>query len=158
MCVKVIFLDIDGVLNPDNNYQREFLAGRKTTDVIRLDLICLGWLKKLVDHTGAKIVLSSSWRCTNDLGKTWSNLTVQLNTVGLGIYDRTPVTCAKSRGEEILSWLTSHKANVTSFVILDDDYDDIDDLYPRLVLCPFLTGFRENEFAKAIQILNKKRY
>lgn len=48
---KVIFLDIDGVLNDENNttpnYVNEQMVQR---------------LKKIIDATGAEVILSSSWR------------------------------------------------------------------------------------------------
>ena len=50
--MKVIFLDIDGVLNSD--------ASLMVDDRVEGDLILN--LKYIVDKTDAKIILSSSWR------------------------------------------------------------------------------------------------
>ena len=55
MSRKVIFLDIDGVLNCGRTPNP-----RKFPYVV--DTRLLSRLKKLLDRTGAKIVLSSSWR------------------------------------------------------------------------------------------------
>jgi HAD domain in Swiss Army Knife RNA repair proteins len=53
--MKVIFLDIDGVLNC-----------KKTPNPRRLPYIVdrrlLSRFKRLIDRTGAKVVLSSTWR------------------------------------------------------------------------------------------------
>jgi len=54
--LKIIFLDIDGVLN-SLKYDRNRTVKQGNIDETRLPL-----LKKLVDETGALIVLSSSWR------------------------------------------------------------------------------------------------
>ncbi len=51
-CEKVIFLDIDGVLNTDTRHDPE---GCVDEDKVQC-------LKQIVDATGAQIVLSSSWR------------------------------------------------------------------------------------------------
>lgn len=55
--MKVIFLDIDGVLN-SRTYDRKRNWNEQTDiDETRLPLI-----KEIVDATDAKIVLSSTWR------------------------------------------------------------------------------------------------
>ena len=51
--MKLIFLDVDGVLNRDTTEQH-------------FEDDCLGALKYLVDKTGARIVLSSTWRYTEE--------------------------------------------------------------------------------------------
>lgn len=58
--MKVIFLDVDGVLNNVNTFikkQKEFKAGRK---FLELDDNNINNLKTIVDATDAKIVLSST--------------------------------------------------------------------------------------------------
>ena len=71
--IKVIFLDIDGVLN-SLAYDR----GRKENDG-NIDETRLPLIKQIVDETQAKIVLSSSWRthwnkdfhCATPLARIW---------------------------------------------------------------------------------------
>ena len=53
--MKVIYLDIDGVLN--STFTTERLEG-----VVGIDDELLSNLKSIVDYTGAKIVLISSWK------------------------------------------------------------------------------------------------
>ena len=59
--MKIIFLDVDGVLNSDKyiNY-----TSKKNIDGIKadIDVKTIELLKKALDITGAKIVLSSSWK------------------------------------------------------------------------------------------------
>ena len=61
--MKVIFLDIDGVLNSDEYFDRiknlEITGIEEQIDIKKVEL-----LKKAIDETGAKVVLSSSWRYT----------------------------------------------------------------------------------------------
>ena len=89
--MKVIFLDVDGVL-----IHNESLDGIN----LHIDEENVKTLKEIVDKTDAKIVLSSSWRkeYNNDLpGKRnrYKVLENILNRNGLEIYDRTPVIKGK---------------------------------------------------------------
>ena len=63
--MKVIFLDVDGVLNSDeyiDRAQKQEIQGiERHIDVEKIKL-----LKKAIDETGAKVVLSSSWRFTKN--------------------------------------------------------------------------------------------
>ena len=79
-------------------------------------------LKQAVIQTGAKVVLSSSWRHTKN-GEQLKELLAKFE-----IYtDRTPYLQNK-RGIEIKQWLINNE-NIEDFVILDDEifdtYDDI---------------------------------
>lgn len=111
--MKVIFLDVDGVLNSD-----EYLDSTKKADVQgiqrHIDVSKIRLLKKAIDETGAKVVLTSSWRLTNDLGslrELFANYSIYL--------DKTPFI-DNQRGVEIRKWLAT-KQNVDDFVILDDE-------------------------------------
>jgi hypothetical protein len=111
--MKVIFLDIDGVLNCDktpNPRKFPYIVDRKL----------LARFKKLVDRTGAKVVLSSTWRC-DPVGlfaaKHW----------GVPFIDVCPDRPRSPRRREITSWLADHP-RVTRFVVIDDEDDELDDL------------------------------
>ena len=54
--MKALFLDFDGVLNTEK-YLALYGAEGVVIDPARLEL-----LKEIIDATGAKIVLSTSWR------------------------------------------------------------------------------------------------
>lgn len=116
--MKIIFLDIDGVLN-STQYDRMRTNKQGNIDETRLPL-----LKQLVDETKAQIVLSSSWR------KHWEQEAALCDKVGqelnevfakhdLCIYDKTPVSVNNDRAEEIRTWLKEHNST-EQFVILDD--------------------------------------
>ena len=111
--MKVIFLDIDGVLNCDktpNPRKFPYIVDRKL----------LARFKKLVDRTGAKVVLSSTWRC-DPVGlfaaKHW----------GVPFIDVCPDRPRSPRRREITSWLADHP-RVTRFAVIDDEDDELDDL------------------------------
>lgn len=58
--MKVIFLDIDGVLNSNDWYVKtRGIGGYNGGDV---DPKCIELINDLIDATGAKIIMSSSWR------------------------------------------------------------------------------------------------
>ena len=108
---KVIFLDVDGVLN-------------KAFDVDPMNQIEADkaqFLKQIVDRTGAKIVVSSSWKYHQFM---LDILTKELDKFGLEIYDKTPnLNGLKDRHIEILEWLKSHFKDPESeckYVVLDD--------------------------------------
>ena len=121
--MKVLFLDVDGVLNNEKffvtqtvNYEKDFL-GVNMTD---LDLNCLKRLARIVKETGCKIVVSSVWRMGSD---SLSALQEQLDLVGVEVYSTTPVKFGDAaRSVEINMWLDKQE-QVTRFAILDDDAD-----------------------------------
>ena len=111
--MKVIFLDIDGVLNCDktpNPRKFPYIVDRKL----------LKRFTGLLERTKAKVVLSSSWRC-DPVGllaaKHW----------GVPFIDVCPDKPKSPRGKEMLTWLADHP-NVTRFAVIDDEDDELDDL------------------------------
>ena len=114
--MKVIFLDIDGVLNSDEYFDRirdlNMQGIQSEVDIEKIKL-----LKKAIDETGAKVVLSSSWRYTRN-AQYLKQLLLQYNIFA----DSTPFLQNK-RGLEIKKWLENNP-NVEDFVILDDEIFD----------------------------------
>lgn len=119
--MKVIFLDCDGVLN-DRQYRLRKLRNREYS--VNIDGTKVAILKTIVDETGAKLILSSSWRrywepngtSVDNAGK---KIDAELQAYSLQIYDKTPVIEENSRGREIERWLAG-KSYVDGFCILDD--------------------------------------
>lgn len=156
--MKVIFLDVDGVLN---NHQ----SG--------IDADMMERLAKIVEKTDAKIVLSSSWKNGWNKEKVkWSYhyiyLNKCLNEYGLEIYDRIPNYHNLKRQDEIKIWLKDHP-EVTNFVILDDETTHLMDFVgkelvktsklPDGVMLKSMdeaTGLQDEHVTKAIGILMKK--
>ena len=106
--MKVIFLDIDGVLNSDSTPNP-----RKFPYIV--DKRLLARFQELAIKTGATVVLSSSWR-VDPVGR----LAAKLYKVPFD--DICPDTPDAPRCEEIQSWLRQHP-EATRYVVLDDDDD-----------------------------------
>lgn len=141
--MKIIFLDVDGVLNSESD---SFDWNVQTDYHFEL-------LKSLVDKTQAKIVLSSSWR------KSQSNLKIiksRLQEFDLEVYDITP--CINSpdvrRGDEIRQWIDTQDISITSFVILDDNSDMCEYTNTNLVQTDVKVGFQKQDYEKALEVLS----
>ncbi len=124
MCKKVIFLDIDGILNPYTNQLENESRGVWRSEQITLNKNAIQTLKKIVGVTGAELVLSSTWRYPENNGTFASkeNLEKQLREYGMCISDVTTVADGLDRRGEILSYLNEH-TEITHCVVLDDDTD-----------------------------------
>jgi HAD domain in Swiss Army Knife RNA repair proteins len=111
--MKVIFLDIDGVLNC-----------AKTRNPRQLPYVVDPKLKKrldaLLERTGAKIVLTSTWRYDP------AALFV-LRRHGIRFIDVAPDMSHRPRRDEILAWLKKND-RVTRYVVIDDEDDELDGL------------------------------
>lgn len=120
--MRVIFLDIDGVLNPYPNQRKNMEAGTGDASVLVFDSNCMNVLKKIIKKTEAKIILSSTWRCEDWNGGFASkeNVQRQLKACGMEIWDSTPVLPVYDRGKEILCYLREHP-EVENYLIFDDD-------------------------------------
>lgn len=116
--MKVIFLDIDGVLNTSKTFDDTELE-------IEIDDFRVEFLKRIIDATDAKVVLSSSWKNyyhkVDDKIIPVHNNAIELNKIllkhGIKLFDIVP-SC-KCKADEINMYLSSHE--VSSFVIIDDD-------------------------------------
>jgi len=137
--MKVIFLDIDGVLNckcTPNPRKFPFMV----------DPTLLKRLNRLLDMTGAQIVLSSNWRY--DPAGIFS-----ARYYGVRFIDSTPDLPGRSRGEAIAEWLRSHPT-VERFIVIDDEDDGLDSL--PLFQPSRRTGISEEMVAVAADYLNGK--
>ena len=164
--MKVIFLDVDGVLNNNDN-----LFDEKPVNPLLVKR-----LATLVKKTNAKLVLSSAWR---EIPSALITLMNALNKEDLYLYSMTPLGAlydklAQSpwkdtprtgkydweddrtfeRGAEIAVWVWENKPD--SFVILDDDTSDISNFFPRnCIRTKWNTGLTDADIEKAIKILEE---
>ena len=146
---RVIFLDIDGVLN-----SAPFLGeGADLPWEAMIDPRAVARLNALVRATGAAIVVSSSWRCHVPLAR----IARILGDHGfdgeiIGATPRRP----SSRGAEIQAWLDEAADGPDAFVILDD-VSDMGPLTPHLVLTSFDEGLLDAHVADAAARLCRTR-
>ena len=154
--MKVIFLDIDGVLNTE--------AYREDPNVDYFEKpiseIHMRLLKQLVKATGAKIVLSSTWREYWEQGQDQSDsfgyyINNLFRKYDLAIFDKTLEL--KGRDEEITEWKEHHQGELEGFVIIDDyDFEWSDVNKNHLVKTLDKVGLDEKSTERALKILNKK--
>lgn len=125
---KIIFLDIDGVLNSLEYFDQLKNAdqSKKIEKYQELDVEKVRLLAEITANTGAEIVLSSTWR---DIGRKegkrdhpmYQYLVDTLAEFGLKIIDHTPYL-DYDRPREIKEWLNRQEDKDIHFVSLDDDF------------------------------------
>jgi len=154
--IKLIALDIDGVLN--NFIDKECYNSDKYTNFSKHNVKLLNSIiKKASKKTPVKILLSSSWR--KDYA-TWFGINCLFEATGITpcCIDKTPDHNGGPRGNEILSWLIENQLRrdifVESLCILDDD-NDMGILMPWLVNTDGRTGITIQNANDAIEMLNK---
>ena len=155
--MKVIFLDIDGVLNTPSSESR-------CGEYIGIDDEKVEKLKKIVEKTKAEIVLISTWK------KYWRKeeklkplqdysanyLDEKLAKQGLKAIDKTKDKANGrylSRGEGILEYV--YRNNVENYIILDDcqfDYDGCD-LTDNYIKTNQIEGLSEQQVKAACETL-----
>ena len=151
MSMKVIFLDVDGVLN--NRHTRT----RTGEGWCFVDDFLVARVRKIVDATGAVIVLSSTWRDEWNIedeslnGPDFNELCAKFNEFGMDFFSRTGAWKMRGRGWEIMDWLERHEA-IESFVILDD-WNDMGPVRDHLILTNPSLGLTEEDVQEAIKIL-----
>lgn len=150
--IKIIFLDIDGVLvTRESMMRKQRLNGHCT-----FDEKAVTQLNRITDMTGAVIVMSSTWRT---FFKTVSDIRKLLKERGVTgkLIDRTKDLGGFERGKEIKHWLLNRLFNenrydVSGIVILDDDSDMLD-MMPWLVKTNMTGGLTESKADEAIKML-----
>ena len=150
--MKVLFLDIDGVLNSSNWYKNrphKFLKDNPEESdwECELDPAAILVFKKLVhDVPDLQIVISSTWRLNYELSEFKRRFSQMLSIEPSRVIDKTP-RLNTIRGLEIQDWL-SRNPQVTKFAIIDDD-SDMGDLMDNLFKTTWAEGIKM-EHAKAI--------
>lgn len=152
---RIVFLDVDGVLNSTAWYKSRggLIAAVMQTDCTmeehartQLDPAAIERVNVLCERTGALVVVSSTWR-----GNMF-RLTLGLRPHRrFEIIDKTP-RLDTDRGLEIQAWMDRHNVMAEQIVILDDDSDMLH-LTPRLVKTEFDTGLTDEDVERAIALL-----
>jgi hypothetical protein len=184
--MKIIFLDIDGVLNCENAYRSgeclriEWVNRYEDTD--HHQSFCSWskqWLNKLIEETGANIVISSTWRHS---GLEWLEDVWRVERMSGKIIGVTPSFRGDingytiPRGCEIDKWLEDSKfhhinwsrerqddvisnSGIENYIIIDDDSDMLYGQRKHFVhVLPSprnKDGFTEEHYKLGLQILNK---
>ena len=161
---RIIFLDIDGVLNSHIIAEEWFrLTGKvgyggwfNEEDIV-IEKSDVKWghlnvsnLREIVEATDAKIVISSDWRRSFSVEK--FKQMFELYGWKAPVIDKT--TVLKSRGLEIAAWLAAN-SDVENYVIIDDNDQFLPDQLDRFVHTNPECGLSWNDTQKAILILNQ---
>ena len=182
--MKIIFLDIDGVLNCESayrngecQYQEWVWEDGRIDHYQRFCTRSKELLNKLIDETGAKIVISSTWRHSGIefMKKVWSMEKMSGEIIGI-----TPSMRTKGidipRGMEIQHYLNEmgfthinwsekeqqkrmDESGVENYIIIDDDSDMLYNQRNHFVhVLPSprnKRGFNEKYYAQALDKLSK---
>ncbi len=146
--MKILFLDIDGVVNCKNTSQRH-------RGFIGIDPYMALLVNRIVEATGAKVVLSSTWRvleaCRNEVK---SQVIDFMDVTPPSTYNKT-TEHNSTRGEEIQAWLDENGYKVKKYAILDDDTDMLPEQLPNYFQTTWEVGLTEEIANKVIKHLNK---
>lgn len=152
--MKVIFLDFDGVItSPDSKW--------------KIDMHKIKIINDICDKTGAKIVVSSTWRMgyCDDVSVFHEHLKQYFikhnyldkfkDTFDKFISNIIGMTeCIDGlRGNEIKSYMNEHP-EVENYVIIDDDSDMCDDQLCNFVQTDTWDGITERDAKLCVDILN----
>ena len=165
--MKIIFLDIDGVLNSGDNLAALHFTQKYNACQIHdkygqlFDERCVRWLDFILMETNAKIVISSTWRIAglNTMREMWFDRKLPGEIIGItpdsidaALAEKFMETKA-DRGLEILEWL-SNNLGVESYCIIDDN-DDMtpEQLEHRFIHTSSKDGLDRTSAARAISIL-----
>ena len=182
---KLIFLDIDGILNHENFYRSGNKQYKSIDSDYQYESFCpnsKSWLNDLIKITDAKIVISSTWRLDglDRMQDIWENEKMSGEVIGI-----TPTFCltdgeklrgSAPRGCEIDSYLKGigfyhinwsieeqlknmEKSNISNYIIIDDDSDMLYNQrnhFVRVSRSPInKSGFNEFYFEYALNMLEK---
>ncbi len=158
--MKIIFLDIDGVLVTRNSIKYQLLNFPDDTS-IHFSKKAIKNLNKLVWLTKAKIVISSTWRLFHsleELQNIFKEQKIKGEIIATTSVEKATVEEDIPRGQKITDWLREH-TNIEKYVIIDDDVQaDCIQYHPfNCVETSYKRGFSpEDRLNEALTILNEK--
>jgi len=155
--MKVLFLDLDGVVNTHRTPVRTELdpTNKDLTVMICSDPEKVFMLNKLVDRHDFKVVLSSSWRADPN----WRTV-MKANGFVFPFLDRTPDNRGlSSRGSEIRTWIGSWNLHnpdnrVEKYAIIDDNADMLEEQMPNFFKTSWGVGLTDEIAEQVITHLN----
>jgi hypothetical protein len=136
--MKVLFLDIDGVVNCAKTTQR-------SRGYIGIDPVLADKVRRIIKLTRCNVVLSSAWRLDeqsrNEVRKKVCDFMAVTPNIGSGF-----------RGFEVLTWMQS-RPDVKTYAILDDNTD----FYAEqpLFKTEWETGITDDVAMEVVNYLNK---
>jgi hypothetical protein len=149
--MKVLFLDIDGVLNSARSCvaNHGYPHGFDGHNMAMFDEVAVKLIRGLCAKGGVSVVVSSAWRILHHWDDIGRNL--QLPTMGA-----TPRGIGE-RGKEIAEWLAEHP-EVTQYAIVDDDDDMLPEQRPFFVKTNGMEGLSFADFEKLCSLFGVNVY
>lgn len=150
--MNIIFLDVDGVLN-------NFHTRTRTSDGwCFVDNHLVARLKTLVDRSGARVILSSTWRegwhqedeSLNDVS--FIELRDKFHEFGIEIFDRTG-EIRQHRWQSIQEFFERPREERIEHFVIIDDWDDMGEFSGHLVWTNPSTGLTDSDVEEALKIL-----
>lgn len=165
--IKLIFLDIDGVMNHTRQVFRIGEIKKVYFEQDSMDWVskrCIGLLNELINETDAKVVITSTWRKLykiEELQDFFRKAGFEGEIIGTTeiFYDN-----ESCRGDEIRDYLirtlgnASNERSKVEYVILDDDSDMLYSQRENFVNVDYSVGLTPKIIYKAKNILNGVRY
>ncbi|MBE3086037.1 MAG: hypothetical protein IMZ64_07460 [Bacteroidetes bacterium] len=166
---NIVFLDLDGVLNTPQYAVQAFSMWKRTDGWFKsrdkygqvFDPLACACLEYLVHSTGAKVVISSTWRMSGleVMQQMFKDREIAVDVIGItptevDVVERGTLEYYDlvDRGHEIQQWVNDNE--VSNYVILDDHNDFTpEQLEFHYVDCSGKEGFNYNAMAKALKIL-----
>lgn len=155
---KVIFLDIDGVLNSHRSwmaYNHLDLDEVEKINKHELDPVAVGNLHRIITETGSRVVISSAWRITHSLEQ-FRDIFEYYGWEREWVIDVTPRDPERAhRGTEIEMWMMEHVKDFQNFkyAIIDDDSDMLDYQKSRFVQTEYSDGLLFKHYQKLSELL-----
>lgn len=163
---KILFLDIDGVLNTALFHNKEERERYRDKYGYMFDPNAVSNFKMIIDETGADIVISSSWKYmgVEKLREMWKErglpgkiIDITPDSVSeefLINADLDDMSYGSFRSLEIKEWMMNNGNDVSHYAIIDDMYDMLPEQQPHFILSDPNVGITEWDAMKAIAILN----
>ena len=145
--MRLIFLDIDGVLNS---------ATGKEPYISDMEVEKLKLLKKLINESGSSGVVITSDRRYSKIDM--EHKTEAFDQFEIFIVRETrkpnPDDLEDNREKQIMDYLSSSKEDIDRIVILDDNDDGVSNLFEdEFILVNRFYGLNEEVYQKALEIL-----
>ncbi len=147
--VKIIFLDIDGVMNRRETAPRNRFVG--------FDPVPVNCLNEILAATGASIVV------TGALGRSMYlddlKLFFQHSGISGDLIVGVTAFLGGTRGEDISAWLEEHPDHRKCYIVIDDaGPEDIRPHCSRFIKTNWETGLTPACIPHAVRLLNRKRH
>ncbi|MCR4716904.1 MAG: hypothetical protein K5656_06955 [Lachnospiraceae bacterium] len=164
---KVIFLDIDGVLNTGLWYTQMDRNTPKDKYGYAFDPNAVDNLKRIIDETGADIVISSSWKSFgfSELEDMWQDRGLPGRLIGItpnSVSDEMLLNADLDhmeifsiRGMEIKEWISKNGKYVSHYVIIDDMDNFLPEQKSHFVKTNPDVGITTEDMERAIIILKQ---